>query len=433
MSSPKPHLGLGSGIGLVAGSMIGSGVLLSAGFMAETLSPGWILLAWVIGALIAGIGAVAYAELARIEPQSGGEYRYLSRLLHPLCGYLAGWASMLLGFAAPVAINALGAAAYAGTLAPIGDPRLVAAGLVAAITAAHAFDLSASRWVQDVLAGAKLLAIGGFVAVGLILGERSWPGWSPPASGGFSTDGFVIGLFFVSFAFSGWNSAIYASSEFKHPGRDVSRSMLIGTAIVGVLYLLINWVFVANLDPEQASVVTREDSYITLAHVVAGELLGSSGATLMSALVVLAFVSAMSAIALLGPRVYAEMASDGKLPRLFAYRGERPPVGSVLFQGALAIAILFAQSLREVLVNASAILLLFSALSAAALLRVALSSRLRERYGPIKPTAVFAAAAYSGLSMAMLIIGFRDQPSMLGWIALVAAAGAAGYWLTGRK
>jgi APA family basic amino acid/polyamine antiporter len=432
MTAPKPHLGLGSGVGLVAGSMIGSGVLLSAGFMAETLSAGWILLAWVIGATIAGLGAVAYAELARLEPRSGGEYRYLSRLLHPLCGYLAGWASLLLGFAAPIAINALGAAAYAGTIAPIGDQRIIAAGLIAAITAAHAFDLSASRWIQDILAAAKLLAVGGFVAVGLILGSRSWPSWTPPASDGFSTGGFVVGLFFVSYAFSGWSSAVYASSEFKRPGRDVPRSMLVGTAVVGVLYLLINWVFVANLDPERAAVVRDPDSYVTLAHVVAGDLLGPAGATAMSAMAVLAFVSAMSAIAVLGPRVYAEMAGDRMLPRFLAYRGDRPPVGSVLLQGALAIVILLAQELREVLINASAILLLFSALSAAALLRVALSTSMRERYGAVRPIAAFAAAAYAGLALAMLIVGFRDQPSMLGWIALVAAIGAAGYFATRR-
>ena len=408
--------------------MIGSGVLLSAGFMAQSLSAGWILFAWIIGAAIAAIGALAYAELARLIPQSGGEYRYLSNLVHPLLGFLAGWASLLLGFAAPVAINALAAIAYADTIAPIGNHRVAAAGLIAAITCAHAFDLSASRWVQDILAAAKLLAIGGLVALGLILGQRSWPEWSPPESDGFTMAAFVTGLFFVSFAFSGWNSAVYASAEFKKPNRDVPRSMLIGTAIVGVLYLLINWVFVANIEPESAAVVTGRDTYITLAHVVAGELLGSAGATAMSGLVVLAFVSAMSAIALLGPRVYAEMADDGMLPKFFAYRGERPPVGSVLFQGALAIAILLAHSLHEALFNASAVLLLFSALSSAALLRIAFSASMRAKFGAVKPLAVFAAAAYSGLAVAMLIYGFHNQPSLVVWIALVAAVGTAGYY-----
>ena len=432
MAAPRPHLGLGSGIGLVAGSMIGSGVLLSAGFMAQSLSAGWILGAWVIGAAIAAIGAIAYAELARLVPRSGGEYRYLTELAHPVLGYLAGWASLLLGFAAPIAINALGAAAFAGTIAPIGSPRLVAAGLVAAITAAHAFDLSASRWIQDLLAAAKLLAIGGFVALGLALGDSRWPAWTPPESGGFSASAFVIGLFYVSFAYSGWSAAVYAASEFRRR-RDVARSMIAGTAVVAILYLLVNWVFVANLDPSRAAVVTRGEDAVTLAHVVAGELLGPSGATLMSALAVLAFVSAMSAIAVLGPRVYAEMAGDGVLPSALAYRGQRPPVGSALLQGAVAIAVLFAHELHDALVNASAVLVLFSGLSAAALVKLALSPAARARLGAPRPLAVFAATAYAAVALAMLIVGFRDHPGLLLWIALIAALGVGGYALSRRR
>lgn len=410
--------------------MIGSGVLLSAGFMAQSLSAGWILWAWVIGAAIAGAGAIAYAELARLVPRSGGEYRYLSELAHPALGYLAGWASLLLGFAAPIAINALGAAAFADTIAPLGHPRLVAAGLIVAITLAHAFHLSASRWIQDVLVAAKLLAVCGFVALGLALGDRTWPSWTPPESDGWAAGPFVTGLFFVSFAYSGWNAAVYAAAEFRKPRRDVAASMVIGTALVAALYLLVNWVFVTNLDPERAAVVMDRDSAVTLAHVVAGELLGPAGATLMSALAVLALVSAMSAIAVLGPRVYAEMAGDHMLPAALAYRDGRPPVGSVLLQGGVALALLVAHSLREVMINASAILVLFTGLSAAAVVVVALSPGRRRRYGPVRPAAVLAAIAYAGISLVMLIIGFRDQPTLLVWIALVAALGLGAYALS---
>ena len=113
----KDHrLGLFSGMGMVIANMIGAGVFLSTGFMAQDLNPKQILLAWAIGAFLALSGARAYAEIAQIVPKSGGEYRYLSTLVHPALGYLAGWASLLLGFSAPIAIDAFAAGAFANTL-----------------------------------------------------------------------------------------------------------------------------------------------------------------------------------------------------------------------------------------------------------------------------------------------------------------------------
>ena len=98
-------------MGLVVANMVGAGVFLSAGFMARELSAGWILVAWIVGGLLALAGARTYAEASILIPESGGEYRYLSELIHPSVGFLAGWASLLVGFSAPVAISAYGAAA----------------------------------------------------------------------------------------------------------------------------------------------------------------------------------------------------------------------------------------------------------------------------------------------------------------------------------
>ncbi|MDD1626661.1 MAG: amino acid permease, partial [Methylococcaceae bacterium] len=110
---PRQHLlDIRTGIGFVIANMIGGGVFLSTGFMMQNLGPGLILLSWVIGALIAICGATAYAQISRINGRSGGEYRYLYDYLHPYIGYLAGWASLLIGFSAPVAIDAFAAGAF---------------------------------------------------------------------------------------------------------------------------------------------------------------------------------------------------------------------------------------------------------------------------------------------------------------------------------
>ena len=121
--------------------MIGAGVFLSAGFMAQELSAGWVLAAWGVGALLAMAGARTYAEAALLIPRSGGEYRYLSELLHPAVGYLAGWASLLVGFSAPMAISAFGAAAFAFAVFGPGDARLGASALIVALTVFHSAGL----------------------------------------------------------------------------------------------------------------------------------------------------------------------------------------------------------------------------------------------------------------------------------------------------
>ncbi|NMB77361.1 MAG: amino acid permease [Myxococcales bacterium] len=427
----RAKLGLPSGIGLVLSSMIGAGVFLSAGFMAQDLSAGLILLTWVAGLILALLGVAVYAAVAARVPRSGGEYRYLSDLLHPAFGYLAGWASFLVGFSAPIAINALAAEAFLGTLFPLPPHGLVAAALVVGLTAAHALDLKASRFTQDALALAKALLVALFVALGLVLGSNAWPDWAPPnASASFPTSAFARSLFFVGFAFSGWNAAIYAAGEFANPRRDVGRSMWIGCLLVGGLYLLVNWVFVANLDPGAASAVFRyEQDHVTLGHLVAERLLGTPGGVAMSILAVLAFVSAMSTMIFSGPRVYAAMAQDGYLPRWLAGGEGRPPLWSVVLQGALALLLLFTHQLQQVLQNVGGILTLFSALVALALIRRAFQRSQPDRPGPF---AVTAAALYILCAGWMLYFGFSDEPKLVLWIGVVAAAATGAYALTAR-
>src|SRR3954463_5180231 len=120
-------LGVGSGVGIVIANMIGAGVLTTAGFMALDLAPAHILLAWVVGGVAALSGARAYAAVAHAIPRSGGEYRYLSALWHPLLGYLAGWTSLLVGFSQPVALDAQLVGYYTGTLGVAIPWRLVTA------------------------------------------------------------------------------------------------------------------------------------------------------------------------------------------------------------------------------------------------------------------------------------------------------------------
>lgn len=437
--SPAQPLGLKSGIGLVVANMVGAGVFLSTGFMAQSLSPGLILLAWAIGAGLALCGATAYAEVARLVPRGGGEYRYLSTLLHPALGYLAGWASLLVGFSAPTALDALAAGAFARAVVPSLDPRLFGAVLIVGLTAVHALGLHFSARVQNALVALKVLLLLAFVAVGVTQGSLAWPTWTPPEPAASPVEAVVGSLFFIAFAFSGWNAAVYAADEFQAPGRDVPRAMLLGCLAVAGLYLVVNYLFVANLTPEQGRVVFQYDAFtrlegevaqVTLGQAVMAALLGPTAGRVMSGVMVLLFVSAMSAMLLVGPRVYAAMARDGVLPRALAGAPGKPPTGAVLLQGAIALLLLVTHDLRSVLANVGAILVLFAALTVAGLF-------VAKGRGPggesPRPLALVAAAVYLVSAAWMLFVGFRHNLSLLGWVAGIAVLGLGAFVVTQRS
>ena len=426
-------LGLKSGIGLVIANMVGAGVFLSTGFMAQSLTPGQILLAWVIGGVLALCGAKAYAEVARLVPEGGGEYRYLSSLMHPALGYLAGWASLLVGFSAPTALDAIAAGAFARAVVPALEPRLVGAVLIIVLTFVHALGLHLSARVQNSLVVVKVLLLTCFVLVGVFSGSLSWPTWVPPSPAAAPVSEVLGSLFFIAFAFSGWNAAIYAADEFEHPERNVPRAMLIGCLAVGALYLVVNFIFVANLTPAQGTVVFQYDDFtslkgqfeqVTLGQAVMAALLGPFAAKVMSAVMLLLFISAMSAMLMVGPRVYSAMAKDGFLPAALASKEGKPPTGAVLLQGAIALLLLFTHDVRSVLSNVGAILVLFAALTVGGLFVA------RARGKDPSVVSLVCAGVYVLAAAWMFFEGFKKSPTLLLWIGAVALLGLGAFAAT---
>jgi APA family basic amino acid/polyamine antiporter len=400
-------LGMWSGVGIVIANMIGAGVLTTPGFMATNLAPSYILLAWLVGGIAALSGARAYAAIAAAIPRSGGEYRYLSTLWHPALGYLAGWTSLIVGFSQPIAADAQLVGYYAGTLGVDIGFRAVTAAVIVLVTALHAFDLRVSRRGQNVLVAIKLVLVIGFVAVGVIAGSNAWPTWVPAASAnGLPVSIFFQSLVFIAFCYSGWNAASYASEEFASPRRDVPRAMVIGCAVVIVLYLLVNWVFVANLVPDNFSAWLGDDPQrITLGHVVMKDLIGLAGARIMSGVMIVALLAAISAMMMIGPRVYAAMARDGYLPSMFAGSEDRPPLGSVLLQGAIALAVAMTSSFINSITTIGAVLTVMAALTALGVFKLQFDRRQTDKPGA---SALVAAAIFVGLSGWMLFVEFTS-------------------------
>ncbi|HEY4183471.1 MAG TPA: amino acid permease [Polyangia bacterium] len=432
MTSEKRGLGMWSGVGLVVANTVGVGVLTNTGYMAGRLGPGEIMLAWLVGGIMALAGARSYAAIAAAIPRSGGEYRYLSDLWHPALGSLAGWTSLLVGFSAPVALAASTAGPFFSTLVPGVRPIVVSVVLILLATLSQAIDLRWSKTTQNAFAVLKAILLGGFIVGGLAFGHHGLPTWhAPEATGEFPLRPFAVSLVYIAFAFSGWNTAIYAAEEFREPRRTVPAAMMIGTFLVAVVYLAVNWIFVANLSGDRLVGWLKEDtSRITLAHLLIGELAGRGVARLASLFVILSLVSSVISMTMVGPRVSAAMAREGFLPRALAGRDGRPPFGSVLLQSALALVLLATHGFEELLRSVGSILTLTSGLTVAALLRLRFSRR-----DLVRPSwfVVGAAVVYLAGSGWMLYFTLTDAPHTLIWLGVVSAAAGTAYLVAARR
>jgi len=365
-SADRRRLGSPSLSAIVAANMIGAGVFTTSGFaLADLGSRGPVLWAWLLGGVIALLGAVSYGALAARLSESGGEYLFLSRSLHPRIGFLAGWVSIWAGFTGAIALAAEAAQAYVAPWVPnsvpldvVGSLAIVAAGVV------HTSGVHRGVLVQNLVVTAKLLLLVGLVVVGAAqLETHAAP---PPKEFGFAT--FAVTMIWISLSYSGWNAAVYVAGEARDPQRTLPRSMLVGTACVTVLYLALNWIFVS------AAPVSELAGKSDIAAVAARALGGAPLEKLVRVVLVVALLTSVSSMVMIGPRVIARMADDGRLPRSFAFHGSVPRA-AIWTQVALSVAILWMSGLREQLTNLGWILSVFTALSVIGLMR------LRKREG----------------------------------------------------
>jgi basic amino acid/polyamine antiporter, APA family len=422
---PSKPFGLYSGLGLVVANMVGMGVLTSSGFMARSLPPSHILAIWVLQGLLAIAGARAYAALAIAVPRSGGEYRYLSDVLHPALGCLAGWCSLLVGFAAPIAANAYAAAAFLALVAPGLHTRATAAALLALVAAFQLRGVALSRLSQNLLVLAKIGLVVAFIAIGLSMGHAA-----PPvgALGARSTtlgelSPFITNLFYASYAYSGWNAAIYAAEEFERPTRTIPRAMVLGAALVMVLYLLVAWVFICNIS--EADMSRWDEAKVTMAHLIVRKLVSPAAAHVASIGAAVVLLSCISAMMFSGPRVNATMAADGYLPRLFASSAGRTPAASVLLQAALALGLLLTHSFGALMANVSVVLTLVSALTVCAVLRLRFgrTSLPRPDRGSVLAAVLFLLGSVWLVGMGVWLV-----PGALAWTSVLVAVSLVGYF-----
>jgi APA family basic amino acid/polyamine antiporter len=352
---------------IVVSNMIGTGIFTTTGLMvAQGASGGDILLAWLIGGIIALCGALCYGELGANLSGSGGEYHYLSRLLHPALGFMAGWVSLIVGFAAPIAAAAMAMQVYLARVIPGWPVRMMAVAVIVSLAVLHAYDLRLGSKVQTALIGVKVLLILAFILSGLVGGFGSSPTNLTQLSTSVSlSPSFAVSLIFVSFAYSGWNAAAYIGAELQRPERTLPWSLLLGTVTVTALYLLLNLTYLSVVPLAQLSGI--ED----VAHVVGNHLWGARGGQIVSLLIAFSLTTPISAMTMIGPRVAEAMARDGFLPGRFAKLNRRNvPAWAVGFQAVLAVLFALSSSFSPLLIYIGFTLSLFTALTVFSLFRL---------------------------------------------------------------
>jgi APA family basic amino acid/polyamine antiporter len=334
---------------VVVANMIGTGVFTSLGFQLLDIQSGFVLIMlWVVGGLTALCGALTYAELGSALPRSGGEYNFLSEIYHPGAGFVSGWISATIGFAAPSALAAITFGSYLSSVFPSLSSTWLASILVVVLTIIHASNRSASGGTQLIFTQLKLLLIVTFCLLAWFMVETPQPVRFLPRSGDgdlLISGAFAVSLIYVNYAYTGWNAATYLTGEIENPQKNIPAILILGTALVMLVYVALNYIFL-YVAPIDAMVGKVEIGY-----VAARSVFGDTGGAIMGITLSLLLISTVSAMVLAGPRVLQVIGQDFPIFRLLAQNNKSGvPAIAISVQGLVTLIFILTSSFESILV-----------------------------------------------------------------------------------
>ena len=439
----KRKLGLVPTTNIVVANMIGAGIFTTSGLlMAELNNPLLMLSLWISGGVIALCGALSYGELGAAMPEAGGEYHFLSRLYHPVFGFLSGWVSFIVGFSAPIAASAMGFSEYfcralpalpgwfeaSGLMTPVSTRKFLSASVIILFTYIHYRGLKTGSAVQNILTFLKvglilLLLFAGFASGKGSVENFSSGGWVSAGFAGWKTAG--LSLMWIMFAYSGWNASTYVGSEIVNPVKTLPRSLIMGTGIVMILYLGLNALFIYAVSPDEIKGV------IPVGGLAMGNLFGKSAGILVSLLIAFALFSSLSAFIILGPRVYYSMAKDGLFFRSVARIHPKydVPSNSILLQCLIAVIMVFSGTFDQILTYMGFSLGLFPILTVLGTVKLRMNRMtvLKLKGYP------FTQIIYVTTGAAMLVLSFLERPVESSIALATVIAGIPAYFLFKRR
>ncbi|MCZ6501478.1 MAG: amino acid permease [Gammaproteobacteria bacterium] len=342
-------------ISLVVANMIGTGVFTSLGFqLVDIRSVFALMMLWFVGGIAALCGALTYAELGANLPRSGGEYNFLTRLYHPSIGFISGWISITVGFAAPIALAAMTFGAYLSASVEGVSKVLAASLLVVALTVLHCFSRKASGGAQIFLTVIKVLLILVFCILVVIFVDSPQPVSVIPTSADADIlfgGAFAVSLIYVNYAYTGWNAATYITSELDDPQRSLPMVLFVGTSLVLVIYLALNFIFLytAPMDSMQGK--------IEIGVIVAETAFGQTGGKAMGIGLALLLTSTVSAMIISGPRVLQVIGEDFAVFGFLSSTNKNGvPTVAIVCLGTLSVVFILTATFESILVFSGFIL-----------------------------------------------------------------------------
>jgi basic amino acid/polyamine antiporter, APA family len=359
--SPKRTIGFLTASSIVIANIIGTGIFTSLGFQLADIQAGFpLLMLWIIGGIAALCGALCYGELSAALPRSGGEYNFLSQIYHPALGFMAGFISATVGFAAPIALAAMAFGEYFVGVFGVGSPVLLSFVVVWVVTAFHLGNLRVGSAFQNLSTLVKLLLIGALIVTGLFAHTKQ-PIDFLPANGDIAAifgAPFAVALVYVMYSYSGWNAAAYITGEIKQPEKNVPRSLMVGTGIVVVIYVLLNAIFLATTPVQELK------GQLQVALIAGKHIFGTNGGRVAGAVICLGLVSAISSMTWIGPRVSMSMGEDHWLLRMLGRKNSNGiPTNAIVLQLLIINVLLFTRSFESVVQYTQFSLLLCSLLT----------------------------------------------------------------------
>ena len=359
--TPRRTVGFFTACGIVVANIIGTGVFTSLGFQVADIHSGFaLLMLWIVGGIAALCGALCYGELSAALPRSGGEYHFLSEIYHPAIGFMAGFISATVGFAAPVALAAMAFGKYFHGVFDFGSPIVLSFVLVWIVALFHFGNLRLGSAFQNIWTVVKLFLIAALIAAGLLIEQKQPISFLPHAADTMSifSGAFAVALVYVMYSYSGWNASSYIIGEVKNPQRNVPRSLLIGTIIVMVAYVLLNAVFLATTPQNEMS------GQLEVGLISGRHIFGENGGRVVGAIICLGLISAISSMTWIGPRVTMSMGEDHWLLRFLGRKNAAGvPAKAVIVQLLIVNILLLTRSFELVIVYIQFALLLCSLLT----------------------------------------------------------------------
>ena len=402
--------------------MIGTGVFTSLGFQLNDLQSIFpLLMLWVIGGFIALFGALAYSELATALPRSGGEYHLLSQSIHPSLGFAGGMVSATVGFSAPAVLAAMALGKYLSAVIPILDATIVATVSVIIFHLIHGQSIKIGTFIQDSTTLIKIGLIVLFIIMGLINPNPQDISILPQVGDIklLFSSGFAISLVWVSYAYTGWNSSVYIAGEIVDPKVNIPKSLLLSTAIVMLLYLLLNYVFLYSTP---ISLMTNE---LEVGYIAGINIFGDVGAKIVGLGISILLISTVSSYIFIGPRIMQVMGEDHGYLHFLSKKNDQG-IPTVAFSVQLIICMIFilSSSFEQVLLYTGISLIISTTMTVLGLFVLRMRKPKLDR--PYKVWGYpFTPAIFIILNIWILFYTFKTQPfeSLIGFGIVIISIG----------